>query len=573
MALPIIPIVLLGGGLAALGYAALAKRPTVLQGAVAQELLSRLANKGPKGEFVFKPDVATSVLRSLASKQYVFADPNDRSVVRVLPNQTGAPLSASSAATSWVSAMNSQFSILAPLTIATTADQQAFLRAVPAGQEDEFTGAETGYAVLLYVGTIDRNLAPPGQPPGGGTITPIPPGGPGGLTIPPGGIPGLIPLPAPGGPPTSPEDADAKMRALIKKQLEDLCLNGQNPDQLDAVAAEVEKFGFFAEAECLRKKAAALRAKPPAPAVITPAGPVPVPAVVPVPTLAPQFAVVTTSDPPPLGDLKVFSDLTQKQQIGGAHKGGTVAVLLFDAGTGADGQKMSRISWPGAPQRVGVRGGGPLNGDWPAVIGFVRQRFLTPTSQAPIAPPPPTGQLAIPASTVPGFAPRARVTTNDPPPSGDLVVRSAPSASAKQIGGAEKNGLVELIGVPVMEGSQPWQQIKWGGGSRWPAVVGFAKAQFLVPVPATTIAGIHDAAPGFATDREICTVASSSGVRLRSRPGASGATLSLIPAGQSVRLLKLMPGLKADPRSPGRGGWALVEYEGKPGWVPSEWLV
>lgn len=70
---------------------------------------------------------------------------------------------------------------------------------------------------------------------------------------------------------------------------------------------------------------------------------------------------------------------------------------------------------------------------------------------------------------------QAVVTTNDPAPSGDLIIRSGPSMSSPQIGGAEKNGT-----VTVLNSSDPvFAQIRWGGGSRLPAATGFAKKQFL----------------------------------------------------------------------------------------------
>lgn len=70
---------------------------------------------------------------------------------------------------------------------------------------------------------------------------------------------------------------------------------------------------------------------------------------------------------------------------------------------------------------------------------------------------------------------RAIVTTNDPAPSGDLIIRSSPSASAPQIGGAEKNGT-----VTVLDSSDPtFARIQWDGGSRLPAATGFSRKAFL----------------------------------------------------------------------------------------------
>ena len=70
----------------------------------------------------------------------------------------------------------------------------------------------------------------------------------------------------------------------------------------------------------------------------------------------------------------------------------------------------------------------------------------------------------------------ARVTTNDPAPQGDLIIRSGPSASAPQIGGAEKDGVVVVLFKDAGEG---FSEISWPGGSRLPAIDGFARTKFL----------------------------------------------------------------------------------------------
>jgi len=79
--------------------------------------------------------------------------------------------------------------------------------------------------------------------------------------------------------------------------------------------------------------------------------------------------------------------------------------------------------------------------------------------------------------------PRAEVTTGDPSPAGDLIVRSAPSATAPQIGGAPKGGIVTVMN---MNASPEFAEIIWGGGFGFPAKVnypgcrGFVKKKFLV---------------------------------------------------------------------------------------------
>jgi hypothetical protein len=69
----------------------------------------------------------------------------------------------------------------------------------------------------------------------------------------------------------------------------------------------------------------------------------------------------------------------------------------------------------------------------------------------------------------------AVVTTHDEPPSGDLIIRDAPSASATQIGGAEKDGTV----IVLDSSDATFARIQWGGGSRLPAATGFARKAFL----------------------------------------------------------------------------------------------
>lgn len=266
-------------------------------------------------------------------------------------------------------------------------------------------------------------------------------------------------------------------------------------------------------------------------------------------------------------------------QIGGAEKNGTVAVLSRITAEGID---WAEIQWSGGTGRTSPLG-------WPAARGFAKSQFLRASAQSPVAPAP----FSVPGlvtSSFPGVnvgpaqilsGPRARVTTNDPPPSGDLIIRSGPSMSAGQIGGAEKNGLVDLLGLPQSAEGFLWQQVNWGGGSRRPASSGWVKAQFLVPVSPTTVSGSgqsQGAGPRIienlvSGEGRAATVASAAGMRLRHAPGPQGRTLSLIPAGTRVQLLQVAPGLKGDERSPGPGGWARILYEGKPGWVQSEWLV
>jgi len=93
--------------------------------------------------------------------------------------------------------------------------------------------------------------------------------------------------------------------------------------------------------------------------------------------------------------------------------------------------------------------------------------------QPAAAAPPPVAQ-AVPAGQ------KARVTTNDSPPMGDLIMRTAPSDSAAQVagGGAEKDGIVSILELQASPDGV-WSKIVWPGGSRRPGATGFAKRRFL----------------------------------------------------------------------------------------------
>jgi hypothetical protein len=71
---------------------------------------------------------------------------------------------------------------------------------------------------------------------------------------------------------------------------------------------------------------------------------------------------------------------------------------------------------------------------------------------------------------------RAIVTTQDASPSGDLMIRIAPSPTAPTIegGGADKGGTVTI----VRDVDATWAEVIWAGGNR-PAGRGFARKAFL----------------------------------------------------------------------------------------------
>ncbi len=99
---------------------------------------------------------------------------------------------------------------------------------------------------------------------------------------------------------------------------------------------------------------------------------------------------------------------------------------------------------------------------WDAVTVEMTQaaldQFRAQTAQAGEA----AGQMAV-------------VTTNDPPPSGDLRVLSDPGDAAPQIGGVDKNGTVLVLDSNT---SAVYTRIRWDGG-RHPACVGWVKKRFL----------------------------------------------------------------------------------------------
>lgn len=82
-----------------------------------------------------------------------------------------------------------------------------------------------------------------------------------------------------------------------------------------------------------------------------------------------------------------------------------------------------------------------------------------------------TGKLAV-------------VTTNDPSPSGDLIIRTQPNPSAPQIdgGGADKGATVTII----RDVDATWSEVFWRGGNR-PLGQGFARRQFLRVIPNPTL--------------------------------------------------------------------------------------
>jgi hypothetical protein len=197
----------------------------------------------------------------------------------------------------------------------------------------------------------------------------------------------------------------------------------------------------------------------------------------------------------------------------------------------------------------------------PISVEFPADASLPGISVAP--PPPPTP--AKPSVVL------AKVTTNDAPPSGDLIMRDQPSDSGTQVpgGGAEKDGVVQVI-TENADSAGIWSEIIWKGGSRRPAAQGFAKKKFLVKLPPQpSVSGIVVGAMG----PRYAKCAAPSGCRLRIQPSVHSTFRAIVGNGETVQVLNHAQGEKADIGSPGPGGWARVKYKNLTGWVPSEWLA
>ncbi len=197
----------------------------------------------------------------------------------------------------------------------------------------------------------------------------------------------------------------------------------------------------------------------------------------------------------------------------------------------------------------------------PAIPGLIPAGLTIPLPVIPPAPPAPAAPQVH----------RAKVTTNDPPPGGDLIMRNSPSDSGVQVpgGGAEKDGIVTVIN-PNASSDGIWSEIDWPGGSRRPAARGFAKKKFLVNLPPSpTTSGIVIGAVG----PRYAKCVAPSGCRLRVAPSTSATFRAMVAKGETVQVLNHAQGQKADHGSPGPGGWAHVKYKHLMGWVPSEWLT
>src|SRR5262249_12613813 len=143
------------------------------------------------------------------------------------------------------------------------------------------------------------------------------------------------PAVAPAAPiPAMPMGFDPGMPPDIAQAVTNALATETDPQKLRGFAATLSPKYPIAAGLLVAKANALALIQPPAPQpspfpVPTPVGPVPnAPS-------SPAFATVTTSDPPPLGDLKVF-DAPNGKQVGGAEKNGTVGVLAWNV----DGQNQ-----------------------------------------------------------------------------------------------------------------------------------------------------------------------------------------------------------------------------------------
>jgi len=438
MALPLlVPIAL---GVTALGglIFAVTRKPAVSAAAAAKAttLAQQFTTTGPSGERVFRPDVAEGLVRALPSQRFselssepISSGAFDASLVEIKPEPSGAAVPLDQSALGWVRANNATKSILAPLFLATPSSARRFLRAVPAGQEAQFAGPSGIYAVLIYAGTIARNLPPPGQP------------GLGGGRVPAGPL----------------DDLPPEIAAAVA----DLLNHGQNPEAMDQVAAELEKEGFSGAAALLRKRAAEIRrgqVVPTTPAIFVPS----VPSVLPgVPVPAPEIPIVPTAPAPtapaptaPAQELRqLFIKAPSGLNLRNAPETGTIlAKMPFRAAVTATGPARGPTS-AAAPQ-----GWTPVT--FQGKSGFASSEWLSVTQPPPAAAPAaPPITPATPAKFSPGDA--AIITA----PSG-LNLRSKPATTGAILKTLPKGTKVLVVDqtdpkLPGGPGNAKWLKVVW----------------------------------------------------------------------------------------------------------------
>lgn len=285
----------------------------------------------PRGERAFKPELAQGVIASLASRFYDWPEyAADHRVVALKPNLLGSPISKPLSALGWLESLNSTQSILALLTVCDTdATGPQFLRAVAPGTESDYAGAGKPYAVLAYVGTLDKSLAAPGMPP-----TDVSPSAPV-MT-------------------TDLERAHQELSSANDLLLayDDLIQNGSSATGDDQMAAQLLASGFVVAPQLLHLRANDLR-------LFHGQGPQAMPAA----------AVITSAlDAPPAFHPGVADDTTPAFHPGVSDEPLAVSGVVRPSHSVRPGQRMVKANW--RPARVATPQGkmtalreGPGRGD------------------------------------------------------------------------------------------------------------------------------------------------------------------------------------------------------------------
>lgn len=362
------------------------------------------------------------------------------------------------------------------------------------------------------------------------------PGGGGGSPASPGPVP-----------PAPPGQSPNAMPAQLKAAYEDLLANGRDPNKMEEVAAELERYGFTNEGSRLRARAAQLRAAQNVPQVtptVGPSFPIPVsPPSVPGPTMTAKVTTVTE----PLV-IRTTPD---------ASVPGPVAQNV--AGTAPPGATVTVLNPVAAPPSLNAPSG------WAQIsyggkTGYASKQFLSGLGGG-------GGQLPVPPAVTPTSGPQTAIVTTSAPasdPLSNLKFHPTPSETSPMNGFAPKGSTVIVLnwmgGPATPASSMGWAQVSYNG------VTGYASKNFLTLSP--SISGVVVGANG-----EVFRCAAPSGCYLRAQPSVRAASGAIVAHGDQVRLLSHAPGKKAEAASPGQGGWAKVAYGARIGWVPSEWLV
>ena len=231
--MPLVLLLLLGGAVAA-GIALSRKGGSAEVDAAMGDKLAKYCTKGPGGEWVFKPDVALGITRTLAGQLYSYVSQSDPTRVIIRPDPTGAPPAADLSALGWARTQNAQMTIMAPVYMAESSSADRYLQAAAPGSEAQQPQL---YCVLAYPGTFARNLAPPG------------------VSSTPNALATVVPTALS----AAAEELPADLIALYNTLLQ----NGNDPTQLLLVANELDAVGMNTAAELLRKRAASLGAVSP----------------------------------------------------------------------------------------------------------------------------------------------------------------------------------------------------------------------------------------------------------------------------------------------------------------------